>query len=552
MAQPVLVTVATSGMGKKNKEMSRSIRRCICMAVFLCIASVVVLAMQLIAQVVSLDPAKMPTIGTVDERFQSYNIEMVEVIGGRFWKPYASTTNESKTQEPAPQDGFIPAGIDPNLYRYRAPINLSDPRLRKLAAALSPAYARVSGTWANSAYFQDSENAAPANTPSGFSGVLTREEWKGVIDFSHAVNAEIVTSVATGPGSRDAQGVWTSDQARQLFEFTKSAGGRIAASEFMNEPTYAAMGGAPKGYDAASFGRDVAVFRTFLWKTAPDTLFLGPGSVAEGPFAMPMGNGVLKSEDLLRAVGPVFDVFSYHLYAAASRRCASIGASSQTTAAAALSQNWLSRPEKIGAFYADLRDRFEPGKSLWITETADAACGGNLWASTFLDTFRYLVQHASLAQRGVKVIMHNTLASSDYGLLDENTFAPRPNYWAALLWRRLMGATVLDPQTSPIPNAYVYAHCLQNHPGGVTLLVINADRQQVHEITLPSDAERYTLTAKQLQDTSVQLNGKPLQLNRDGDLPQFLGQATRPGHISFAPATITFLAIPNANNGSCR
>ena len=551
MAQPVLVTAATSGMGKKNKEMSRSIRRCICMAVFLCITSVVVLAMQLIAQVVSLDPAKMPAIGTVDERFQSYNIEMVEVIGGRFWKPYGSNTSESKAQEPAPQAGFTPAGIDPNLYRYRAPIDLSNPRLRKLAGALSPAYVRVSGTWANSAYFQDSENAAPANAPSGFSGVLTRAEWKGVIDFSRAVNAEIVTSVATGPGSRDAQGVWTSDQARQLFEYTKSAGGRIAASEFMNEPTYAAMGGAPKGYDAASFGRDVAVFRTFLQKTTPDTLFLGPGSVGEGPFAMPMGGGVLKSEDLLHAAGPVFDVFSYHLYAAASERCASMGASSQTTVAAALSQDWLSRPEKIGAFYANLRDRFEPGKSLWITETADAACGGNPWASTFLDTFRYLVQHASLAQRGVKVSMHNTLASSDYGLLDENTFAPRPNYWAALLWRRLMGATVLDPHTSPIPNVYVYAHCLRNHPGGVTLLVINADRQQVHEITLPSEAERYTLTAKQLQDTTVQLNGKTLELNRDGDLPQFLGQSTRAGHISFAPTSITFLEIANADNSNC-
>src|SRR3984885_1701652 len=105
---------------------------------------------------------------------------------------------------------------------------------------------------------------------------------------------------------------------------------------------------------------------------------------------MPMGGGVLKSEDLLHAAGPVFDVFSYHLYAAASQRCASMGASSQTTAAEALSQDWLSRAEKIGTFYANLRDRFEPGKSLWITETADAACGGNPWAATFLDTFRYL------------------------------------------------------------------------------------------------------------------------------------------------------------------
>jgi heparanase len=522
---------------------------CVAAAVFA--VAFMFLATQLIAQVASLDPAKMPRIGTVDERFQSYNIEMVEVIGGRFWKPYGSTTNQSKTQEPAPQEGFTPAGINPNVYQYRAPIDLTNPRLRKLAAALGPAYVRVSGTWANSAYFQDSDNPAPATAPSGFSGVLTRKEWKGVIDFSHAVNAEIVTSVATGPGPRDAQGVWTSEQARQLFEYTKSIGGRITATEFMNEPTYAAMGGAPKGYYAATYGRDVAAFRTFLRNTAPDTLFLGPGSVGEGPFAMPMGGGVLKSEDLLQATGALFDVFSYHLYAAASQRCASMGASSQTNAAAALSQDWFSRPEKIGVFYADLRDRFEPGKSLWITETADAACGGNPWASTFLDTFRYIVQHASLARRGVKVIMHNTLASSDYGLLDENTFAPRPNYWAALLWRRLMGATVLDPHTSPIPNIYVYAHCLQNHPGGVTLLVINADRQRVHEITLPSDAERYTLTAKQLQETSVELNGKTLQLNRDGDVPQFLGQSTRAGHISFAPTSITFLAITNADNSNC-
>ena len=35
-----------------------------------------------------IDAASMRRIGTVDERFQSYNIEMVEVIGGRFWKPY--------------------------------------------------------------------------------------------------------------------------------------------------------------------------------------------------------------------------------------------------------------------------------------------------------------------------------------------------------------------------------------------------------------------------------------------------------------------------------
>ena len=99
----MLVTAAASGTGKKNEELSRSILPCICLAVFLGITSVLFLAIKLMAQVVSLDPAKMPAIGTVDERFQSYNIEMVEVIGGRFWKPYGSTTNKSKAQEPAPK-----------------------------------------------------------------------------------------------------------------------------------------------------------------------------------------------------------------------------------------------------------------------------------------------------------------------------------------------------------------------------------------------------------------------------------------------------------------
>src|SRR6202166_1496477 len=535
----------------RGDNIHKSTGSLICVVAVLCAGLVVFLSTQLIAEVVSIDVGKMPSIGTVDERFQSYNIEMVEVIGGRFWKPYGSTTNESKEQVPTPHRGFTPAGIDPNLYRYRAPIDLSNPRLRKLAAALSPAYMRVSGTWANSAYFQDSENAPPANAPSGFSGVLTREEWKGVVEFSHAVNAEIVTSVATGPGSRDAQGVWTSDQARQLFEYTKAAGGHIAASEFMNEPTYAAMGGAPKGYDAARYGRDVAVFHTFIRKTAPDTLFLGPGSVGEGPFAMPMGGGVLKSEDLLHAAGPVFDVFSYHLYAAASQRCAIMGASSQTTAATALSQDWLSRPEKIGAFYADLRDRFEPGKSLWITETADAACGGNPWASTFLDTFRYLDQLGRLAKQGVQVVIHNTLAASDYGLLDQKTLKPRPNYWGALLWRRLMGTTVLDSGVEIAEGRHVYAHCLRGAPGGVTLLVINNSRTET-AIEMPLESKRYTLSAEPLRRSDVELNGATLNVDDGGDLPAIEGAATTAGSVSFAPGTITFLAIERSGNSACR
>jgi hypothetical protein len=501
------------------------------------------------------DPGKMPRVGTVDERFQSFNVEMIEVTGGRFWKPYKDIQAVKAQTKAAPSDGATPTGMDPSFYEQRGPIDLSNARLRKLAAALGPAYVRVSGTWANTTYFHDADTPPPAKPPAGFGGILTRGEWKRVLDFSKAVDAKIVSSFATGPGTRDAKGNWTPKEARKILSYTKSQGGSIAAAEFMNEPTAAAMGGAPKGYDSAAYGRDVAVFRPFIKKVAPDMVFLGPGSVGEG---VPLGNALtagsmpfLKSEDLLAAAGPAFDAFSYHFYGAVSNRCASIGQGATTTADAALTADWLSRTDTAEAFYAGLRDKFEPGKPLWVTETADAACGGNSWASTFLDSFRYLDQLGSLAKRGVQVVIHNTLASSDYGLLDGNTMAPRPNYWAALLWRKLMGNVVLDAGATPAPALHLYAQCLRGQAGGVALLAIKTDTS-AHNLDLRTPSDRYTLSAEHLQDSTVRLNGSELTLGPGDALPSLNGNPVKEGEVTVAPDTITFFAMPNANNPVCR
>ena len=505
----------------------------------------------------AIDPATLPPVGTVDERFQSYNVEMIEVTGGRFWKPYKDLQEALKTApKSAGAGGATPTGMSPSFYEQRPPIDLGNARLRKLAAALGPAYMRVSGTWANTTYFHDADTPAPAKPPAGFGGILTRAEWKGVLDFSKAVDAKLVSSFATGPGTRDAQGNWTPKEAQKILSYTKAQGGNIAAAEFMNEPTAAAMGGAPKGYDAAAYGRDLKVFRPFIKNAAPDLVLLGPGSVGEG---VPLGNALtagsmpfLKSEDLLAAAGPVFDAFSYHFYGAVSNRCASIGQGATTTAAAALSADWLSRTDTGEDFYQALRDRFEPGKPLWVTETADAACGGDAWASTFLDSFRYLDQLGRLAKKGVQVVIHNTLASSDYGLLDDNTMAPRPNYWAALLWHKLMGSTVLDAGPTTAPALHLYAQCLRGQAGGVAVLAINTDTSSAHNLNMRGPSERYTLSAEHLQDSTVRLNGSELKLGLDDALPQLNGTALNAGEVTLAPDTITFFAVPNANNSACR
>lgn len=193
------------------------------------------------------------------------------------------------------------------------------------------------------------------------------------------------------------------------------------------------MGGAPKGYDAAAFGRDYRAFDAFMRKEYPGTKLLAPGSVGEANADWAVATGgygnmkVLPADELAASTGDA-DAFSYHHYGAVSQRCAAMG--HQTSADQALSEDWLNRTDQTLAYYRGVRDKAMPGKPFWSTETADAACGGNPWAGTFLDTFRYLDQLGRLARQEVDVVIHNTLVASDYGLLDEDSFEPKPNIGA--------------------------------------------------------------------------------------------------------------------------
>jgi heparanase 1 len=506
----------------------------------------------------ALMPSTMARVGMIDERFQSYNVEMLEVTGGKFWKPYKAI-GKPAAQAPAAsgseaQGGETPGGMSADLYQYRPPLDLTNRRLRAMARALGPAYMRISGTWANTSYFADTD-PPPRNPPKGYGGVLTRQQWLGAIDFSRAVDAPIVTSMPNGTGTRGPDGLWRPDQARRWLAFTKANGGTVAAAEFFNEPTLASMGGAPKGYNAAAFGRDYRVFNAFMRKEYPGTKLLAPGSVGEANADWAVATGgygdlaVLPAAALAASTGDA-DAFSYHHYGAVSQRCAAMG--HQTSADQALSEDWLGRTDQTLAFYRGVRDKAMPGKPFWNTETADAACGGNPWAGTFLDTFRYLDQLGRLARQQVDVVIHNTLVASDYGLLDENSFAPKPKFWGALLWRKLMGTTVLDPGVPIAAGLHVYAHCLRGVASGVALMVINTDINKARAVKLPVSAMRYTLRAPELQGTRVELNGKPLELGPDDSLPALAGTRTPAGDVSFGPASITFLALPDAANGACR
>lgn len=493
------------------------------------------------APVIRLMPAAFPAIGKVDERFQSYNIEMAQIIGARFWKPYAHTHRASAAKAPNV------AGRDANLFEARPPVDLGNRRLVALAAALGPAYLRVSGTWANTVHFQDNDESVPASPPAGFRGVLTRAEWKGVVEFAKAADAKLVMSFAVNSAVRDAAGIWTSVEAGPLLAYTNTIGGQVYAAELFNEPNQPGIGGAPPNYTAQTFARDEAAFAAFAKSAAPQMKIAGPSDADAGNAALPGG---LSAESLMAAEPRTHvDIFSYHFYPALSQRCAAPASPAGTTLDMALNDAWLARTDAAFVAHKEVRDRYAPDAPIWLTETAGSACGGTPWDATFRDTFRYLDQMGRLARLGVSAIFHNTLAASEYGLIDETTLKPRPDYWAALLWRRLMGTSVLDAGAG-VRGVHVYAQCLRQHPGGVSILAINLAKS-LARVNVPGPADVYALTATYLESGTASLNGKPLAIGPDNALPALRARKSS-GLVDLAPTSIAFIAEPFANNAACR
>lgn len=262
---------------------------------------------------------------------------------------------------------------------------------------------------------------------------------------------------------------------------------------------------------------------------------------------MPMPK-TISSEDMLKDTGPVFDAFSYHFYTTLSTRCVGKAALSWDKV---LTREYLNRNLEAEEFYAKLRDSYLPGKAIWNTETGEAGCGGNRWASDFVDTFRFVDQLGILAQRNVQTVIVNTLAASDYGMLDSENLNPRPDYWAALLWKRLMGDRVLDPGIPPNDDVRAYAMCGKEKKGAVVLVILNLDQRASHAMHVPVAGFRYTLSAPQLLSKSVLLNGRELKANADGTVPDLSGESFGMGDVRLEPATITFFVLPKAKNSGC-
>ena len=500
--------------------------------------------------VIALRAQPQRLIRHVDARLVSYNIEMTEITGGTFWKAYTAE-QIAGTEEFPPISNIRDVTSMPELTQYYPPINLYDARLRGLAKSLGPAWIRVSGTWATKTYY-DFDGATGGKAPEGYASVLTKEQWTGVLDFVRYVGGKLLVSVSNCAGDHPDGGPLNLTQAKKLFGFSHQYGVDIDAVEFMNEPNMLELSGAPAGYTAADYARDQDILYAWVREDYPRCRLVGPCTTGD-PDANTEGGGfgagigslmkVCTTQALLAGTRVPLDVFSYHYYNGISERMASVMPSAHWPGNQAHSDEYLNVAPNCAKAHCRLRDRFVPGGPIWVTESGDAGGGGDTWASTYLDVLRTLNELGSFSAITDGVIFHNTLASSDYGFLEHGSFRPRPNYFAVLLWNRFMGTAVYDCGNPDREGAHIYCHSRRDEKPGTAYLVINNSLTDRTCVELPKEAMRYTLSAETMRSPVMLLNDRELSVSGICDLPDLTPEKQKPGLLSLAPGSCTFLVL---------
>lgn len=459
--------------------------------------------------VVSIDTQQ--PIATVSERYLSFAVDSAQVVGGVFWNPDADAEEEEIAVEP---------------------FDFSSTRVRTLAAALAPATLRIGGTAADFIYY-DLDGSTGGEPFGEYSLVLTTDQWEGVTSFAGDVGLDILFTVNAGPGPRGEDlGAWDATNAADFLAYTADRGDPVSVWEFGNEINgYALLHGfslSPEDYAA-----DLAAFRAVAEEHTPSARIAGPSSA----FWPVLGEFNGFYDDFMPQGGALLDIVTWHYYPQQSARCpvqSRLAGPEVMLADEALDEVsiWAEEVEAAAATHA-------PDAAVWLGETGNAQCGGAPGVSdTFAGGFWWLDQLGLLATRGQQQVVRQTLAGSDYGLLDDVDFSPYPDYWLSVLWRRHMGQTVLSAP-SPDSRLRTYAHC---HPdGGVTLAVINRSEEDVVVSAGLGAAEAYVLTAPALDSRAVSLNGALLSLGAGDALPDLSGEATGSGAALFPAHSYGFL-----------
>jgi len=414
-------------------------------------------------------------------------------------------------------------------------LDLADKKLIAYARALSPAMLRIGGTEADRVSYKPGEKAvaeiyrqrpgAEAGTkdetgyaPDTHEYILKKRLWKQIHNFLEGAKMSLLFTVSAGPGDRDSSGIWQEKNARKLIAYSVKKKYRVAAWEFGNEVNgFPFIYGWKRRVTPAQYARDFARFGHLVKSLDPGSRILGPASAVWPKIGEPYP--IIGK--LCKSAAAVFlDAVSWHYYPQQSSRGKIVtkktGLNTMLSARALNGVATRNGRIRIAVENANrIRSNLSPAEN-WLTETGHALYGGEPGISdTFVSTLWWLDELGLLAREGVTKVFRQSLTGSAYGLLDQDTIGPRPDYYASFLWKRLMGKCVYDPMFAirPDPKLRVYLHA---NPAGkkITLLCANTDKRLPARVTMKDKSGAIiAATEKYLLQGMGKIDSKEIALN---------------------------------------
>ncbi|KAK8465847.1 hypothetical protein PHAVU_009G190797 [Phaseolus vulgaris] len=501
-------------------------------------------------------------------------------------------------------DNFICATIDwwphdkcdynhcPWGYSSVVNLDLSLPFLSKAIQALKPLRIRLGGSLQDQVLYDVGSLKSPCHPLQkikgglfGFSkGCLHMKRWDELNQFFNETGAIVTFGLNALHGKHQIshnvwEGTWDPTNAYDFIKYTISKGYKIDSWELGNELSGKGIGAS---VGVAQYGKDLIKLKQILGTLYENSKFK-PSLVAPGGFYERQWY-----DKLLQVSGSgIINVLTHHLY--------NLGpGSDEHLESKILDPERLSKVESIFGNLSETIQTYGPWSSAWVGEAGGAYnSGGNHVSNTFLNSFWYLDQLGIASRYNTKVYCRQTLIGGNYGLLNTTTFTPNPDYYSALLWHRLMGKKVLTVSSDvSSPFLRTYAHCSKDRVG-VTLLLINLSNETRFTLSIrnPVSAsiekevatnihkedsffdklkkafswvgtkgsevtfrEEYHLTPKDgyLKSQTMVLNGIPLELTEQGDLPRLdpVSSNVR-SPIYITPLSIAFVVYPNFDAPAC-
>ena len=253
-------------------------------------------------------------------------------------------------------------------------------------------------------------------------------------------------------------------------------------------------------------------------------MFMGQGSAFWPVLGEPLSQFFGITEQYIKETADLLDILTWHYYPQQSRRGPI--ASRRANPSRLLNTDNLDEVKIWANKMITWKNQSRPELPIWMGETGNAQFGGEPGISDkYIAGLWWLDQLGTLALLDHKVVVRQTLTGMNYGLLDDEKYYPRPDYWNSYLWKKLMGRFVYKviKKGNNSNKLRIYTHLTPtNKVGQYTVLAINLDHENKALLSLPEIKENrlkiYSISTDNIFGDQVFLNNQELKIDNFKDV----------------------------------